>query len=168
MGADTSTGNEPVKAIVRCRRNSFYGGVSPCTDPSQPPVGPDNRFNVCDADADADGEVASAQPELTAVLHTEYTFPQLLGDSEGYVSALFNYKGEIEVPGDTTGRLDSDSYATVDLFTGLRSDKWSAQLFAKNVLDEDGVVSRLPIEFGYNEVLVIPPRTIGFTASYNF
>ena len=33
----------------------FTDGVVPCIDPSQPPVGPDNRFNVCDAD----GEVAS-------------------------------------------------------------------------------------------------------------
>jgi iron complex outermembrane receptor protein len=142
----------------------FTDGALPCTDPSQPPVGPDNRYNTCDAD----GEVASAQPEWTGVLQTEYTFPQFFANSEAYVSALLNYRGDIEVPGDVTGRLDSDDFTTLDLFTGLRADKWTLQLFAKNVTDEDGVLAKRPVTDNYNELTVTAPRTLGVTASYNF
>ncbi|MCZ6831829.1 MAG: TonB-dependent receptor, partial [Gammaproteobacteria bacterium] len=142
----------------------FTDGVLPCTDPSQPPVGPDNRFNTCDAD----GEVASPQPEWTAVAQTEYIFSNNLLGSEAYLSALWNYKGEVEVPGDTTGRLDSDDFMTLDLYTGLRNETWSLQLFAKNIADEDGVVSKRPLGEVYNELTMTPPRTIGVTASYNF
>ncbi len=142
----------------------FTDGEIPCTDPSQAPVGPDNRFNTCDAD----GEVASPQPQWTGVLQTEYTFPQFLGDSDAYVGALWAYRGDVEVPGDTVGRLESDAFSTLDLFTGLRSEVWTAQLFVKNVTDEDGVLSKRPIEDVYNELTVIPPRTVGITASYRF
>jgi iron complex outermembrane receptor protein len=143
----------------------FTDGEIPCTDPSQGAVGPDNRYNTCDAD----GLNASEQPDFTAVLQTEYTFPRLIGDSDAYVGALYAYRGEVEeVPGDTTGRLDVDSYGTLDLFTGLRAESWTLQLFAKNITDEDGVLSRRPVGAGYNELTMTPPRTVGVTASYNF
>ncbi len=142
----------------------FTDGELPCSDPTQAPVGPDNRFNICDAD----GEVASAQPQWTALIQTEYTFPQVFANSDAYIGALWAYRGDVEVPGDTTGRLDSDAFSTLDLFTGLRSESWTAQLFVKNALDEDGVLSRRPIENVYNELTVTPPRTVGFTASYHF
>jgi iron complex outermembrane receptor protein len=142
----------------------FTDGEIPCTDPSQPPVGPDNRFNTCDAD----GEVASAMPEWTGVLQTEYTWSQLVFDSDAYVNALWSYKGSTEGVGDTTGRLDGDSFAVLDLYAGLRNETWSAQIFAKNVLDDDGVLNRRPLDAAYNELTVTPPQAIGFTVSYNF
>ncbi|MDH4040171.1 MAG: TonB-dependent receptor [Gammaproteobacteria bacterium] len=142
----------------------FTDGALPCTDPGQPPVGPDNRYNTCDAD----GEKASAQPEWTGVLQSEYTWPGLVGSSDMYVNALWSYRGEVEVPGDTTNRLKSDSFSTLDLYTGLRNDAWSLQLFAKNVLDDDGVFSKRPVGQGYNELTVVSPQTFGVMASYNF
>lgn len=143
----------------------FTDGEIPCTDPSQPPVGPDNRFNTCDTD----GEVASAMPEWTAVLQSEYSWPDLIAGSEGYVSGLWSYKGETEGVADTTGRLDGDDFATLDIYAGLRNDTWSVQVFAKNILDDDGVLNRRPLNNpAYNEVTVTPPQAIGMTASYNF
>jgi iron complex outermembrane receptor protein len=142
----------------------FTDGTIPCTDPSQPPVGPDNRFNECDAD----GEAASPQPEWTGVLQSEYLWPMLVAGSDAYINALWNYKGEIEVPGDVAGRLDSDSFSTLDLYAGLRNETWTLQVFAKNVLDDDGVLSKRPIGAGYNELTVTAPQTFGVTAGYNF
>ena len=143
----------------------FTGGEIPCTDPSQPPVGPDNRYNTCDAD----GLNAAEQPDLTVTLHTEYTFPQLVFNSDAYIGALYAYRGEVEeVPGDATGRLDIDDFGTLDLFAGLRAETWSVQLFAKNITDEDGVQSRRPVGMEYNELTMVAPRTVGVTASYNF
>ncbi|MDX1735264.1 MAG: TonB-dependent receptor, partial [Halioglobus sp.] len=111
----------------------FTDGVVPCIDPSLPPVSPTNRFNTCDAD----GEVASAQPEWTATFQSEYHWPDAVLDSEAYVSGLVAYRGDGESPGDTTGRLETDSFATLDLFAGLRNEMWSAQLFVKNAFDDD-------------------------------
>jgi iron complex outermembrane recepter protein len=142
----------------------FTDGTLPCTDPSQPPVGPNNRYNTCDAD----GETASPQPEWTAVFQTEYQWPQAIANSDAYVSALVNYRGEVEVPGDVPGRLASDDFTTVDAFTGLRNENWTAQIFVKNVLDEAGIYSKRPVGGNYNELTVTAPRTIGVTASYNF
>lgn len=158
------TANWMVYAGATYTKVEFTDGEVPCTDPSQPPVSAENRFNTCDAD----GGTASAQPEWTGVLQTEYTFSQIFGNSDAYVGALYNYKGEIEVPADNVGRLTSDSYSTLDLFTGLRSEAWTAQLFVKNVTDEGGVVSARPVGNNYNEIGVIAPRTVGVTASYNF
>ena len=90
-------------------------------------------------------------------------------NSDVYVGALYAYRGEIEdIPGDTTGRLNADAYGTLDLFTGLRAESWTLQVFAKNITDEDGVYSRRPVGLEYNELTMTPPRTVGVTASYNF
>lgn len=142
----------------------FTDGVVPCTDPSQPPVSPSNRFNTCDAD----GEVASGMPEWTGVLQSEYTWSQLFLDSDAYINVLASYKGDTEAVGDTTGRLDGDDFVTVDLYTGLRNETWSAQLFVKNLFDDDGVLSKRPVGQAYNELTITPAQTIGVTATYNF
>ena len=142
----------------------FTDGAIPCTDPSQPPVGPDNRFNECDAD----GEKASPQPEWSGVLQSEYVWPMLVAGSDAYINVLWNYKGEIEVPGDVAGRLESNSFSTLDLYAGLRNETWTLQVFAKNVLDDDGVLSKRPIGVGYNELTVTAPQTFGVTAGYHF
>jgi hypothetical protein len=142
----------------------FTDGTVPCTDPGQAPVGPDNRYNSCDAD----GEVASAMPEWSGVLQSEYSWSDLIFNSEFYVMGLWSYKGDAESPGDVSGRLDTDSFSVLDLYAGLRSETWTAQVFVKNALDDDGVLSKRPADFGYNLVNVTPPQTVGFTASYNF
>lgn len=142
----------------------FTDGVIPCTDPTQAPVGPDNRFNTCDAD----GENASAQPELTANLRSEYTFPQVFSSTDVYVSGVIAYRGKTEVPGDTTGRFDSGAFTTLDLYTGLRGERWSTQIFLKNATDEAGVLARAPATDVYNRVTLTAPRTVGVTASYHF
>ena len=76
--------------------------------------------------------------------------------------------GEVEVPGDAAGRLDSNGFSNVDVFAGLRNDTWSLNLFLKNAFDEDGVMSRRPVGEAYNELTLIPERTFGVTASYRF
>ncbi|MDZ7781527.1 MAG: TonB-dependent receptor [Halioglobus sp.] len=135
----------------------FTDGSVPCTDPAQPPVGPGNRFNTCAAD----GETASAQPEWTGVLQSEYSWNDLVFGSDVYVSGLWSYKGDTEAPGDVEGRLDTESFSVLDLYAGLRNHRWSAQLFLKNAFDEDGVLSKRPLSGGYNEITVTPPQTVG-------
>ncbi len=141
----------------------FTDGEVPCTDPNGPPVTPENRFNTCDAS----GEQASEQPEFFGTLQSEYVFPQILFGADAYLSGLLVYRGKTEVPGDLEARFEADSFTTLDLYTGLRTDTWSLQVFGKNVTDEDGVLAKRAAD-AYNELTMTPPRTIGVTASYRF
>ena len=142
----------------------FTDGVIPCNDPSQPPLGPDNLFNVCDAE----GEVAGAQPDWSWVLQSEYWQPLDAIGGEWFINGLFNYRGESEIPGDSAGRLTSNDYYQLDLFAGLRSDTWTAKLYVKNVFDDDEITSQRAQGTDYNDLRLIPPRTTGVTVSYRF
>lgn len=142
----------------------FTDGELPCVDPNQPPVSPGNRFNTCDAD----GEIASGMPDWTGVLQSEYTWPSLVLGSDVYVNALWSYKGDAEQVGDTTGRLDSDSFSVIDLYAGIRNETWSAQVYVKNALDDDGVVNKRPLDDAYNELTLTPPQSVGVSLTYNY
>ena len=142
----------------------FTKGELPCNDPSQPPISPDNLFNVCNAS----GGVAGQQPDWSFVLQSEYWQPLDVIQGEWFINGLYNYRGEAEVPGDTGGRLTADSYSVLDLFAGIRNDTWSVKVYAKNVLDEDKVTSRRAAGDDYNDISLIQPQTFGITASYRF
>ncbi|MEH6583091.1 MAG: TonB-dependent receptor [Halioglobus sp.] len=142
----------------------FTKGEVPCTDSSQPPVSPENPINVCDAS----GGVAGEQPDWSFVLQSEYSQPLNAISSEWFVSGLFNYRGEAEVPGDSEGRLTADSYSVLDLFGGVRNDIWSAKVYVKNVFDEDAVIARRAAGENYNDISLIQPRTAGITLSYRY
>ncbi len=111
--------------------------------------------------------VEAEEEEWTGVFNTEYVLASNIVGSEAYVSGLRNNKGKVDVPGDTTGRLESDAFQTVDLYLGLRSESWSARLFAKNILDDDGVLSKRPLSASYNELTVSVLRTLGITLRYH-
>lgn len=172
-----ATENLELFGSVTWAKVELTDGEVPCTDPSQEPIGPENRFNTCDAD----GEVGTVQPEWYATFSANYTVPlDALGGVDYYLNGLVNYKGDIEVAGDTTGELESDGYTTLDVFTGLRGSSWELQLYLKNALDDDGVLARRAHTGGasfaeavggvaqYNELSVIAPRSVGVTASYFF
>ncbi|MFQ3324388.1 MAG: iron complex outermembrane receptor protein [Pseudomonadales bacterium] len=172
------TENLELFGSVTYAKIEFTDGEIPCTDPSQAAVDATNRFNTCNAD----GGVASAQPELFATFRASYTQPIEDIGMEFFVNGLLNYRDDVEVPGDTLGNFSSDSFTTVDIVTGLRSDNgWQAQVFVKNITDEAGVLARRPIgstgttaaAFNggtalYNEVSLTPARSVGVTASYSF
>lgn len=67
-------------------------------------------------------------------------------------------------------RFNSDvvkGYTTVGLAGGLTGDAWTAELFANNLLNDDGELSR---SYGTDRERATPvrPRTIGFRMGYNF
>ncbi|MCX2982251.1 TonB-dependent receptor [Halieaceae bacterium IMCC14734] len=158
------TDNWSLFASATYAKVEFTDGEVPCTDPNGPPVDAGNRFNTCDAS----GEQASEQPEFFGTLQSEYVFPQLLFGADAYLSGLVVYRGKTEVPGDIEARFEADSFTTLDLYTGLRSDTWSVQVFGKNMTDEDGVLAKRAASDAYNELTLTPPRTYGVTASYRF
>lgn len=58
-------------------------------------------------------------------------------------------------------------YTQVGLALGVSSDNWSGEIYANNLLDSQGELSRA---FGNDRQRVTPvrPRTIGARVAYNF
>lgn len=147
----------------------------PCTNGD--PVGiPIWSFNTCDLT----GEKASGLPEWSANISSEYWGAAQSISSEWYLRGLVNAETEYYSP---VFRDDLDSYATVDLYVGLRSVDavWDVNVWVKNIADESAKLKdrALPDIPDYqNAVMVpspyveirsqLPPRTIGVTFSYNF
>jgi iron complex outermembrane receptor protein len=133
-------------------------------------------YNSCDLT----GERAGNQPEWSGNLATEYHRPLGGGGSEWYLRGLLNAESEYY---SASERIDLDSYATLDLFLGLRAsvNSWDARVWVKNVFDESAELKtqRLPlipdfqnggqIESGLTWVKrQLNPRTAGVTVSYTF
>lgn len=148
----------------------YKNGVRlPCSDGNPIPDG--TVANTCDVG----GQALGAQPELSLNLSTDYTIP--FQTSDAYVRALLNYSGNREdVNAPTSEKLSA--YSVLDLYLGWRDQDltWDVSIFARNVFDEDEVVSFLPelrtrvgsLGSGYWQPNLVPPQTIGISATYNF
>ncbi|MDZ7782105.1 MAG: TonB-dependent receptor [Halioglobus sp.] len=150
-------------------------GNVPCTT-GEPLSDEPFDFNTCDLA----GERAGQLPEWSGNVNTEYSRELGALGGEWYVRGLFNAESEYY---SASERQDLDSYATVDLFLGLRavSGRWDASLWVKNAFDESAELKterRNPVPDFENggsadTGLVwirrqLNPQTFGFTASYHF
>lgn len=159
---------------------SFGGGFS-YTDsrfddgvkaPCNAPIPPGAQVATCLVE----GDRVSALPDFAVNLRTEYYVP--LGDTEWFIRGLYNFTSEQDnrlVKGEVV-----PSYATLNLYTGLRADdgSWSVEVWAENVTDreEKAFVSNpiffdaggTVLESNFRRNNLIQPRTIGITARYNF
>jgi outer membrane receptor protein involved in Fe transport len=95
---------------------------------------------------------------------------------DAFVGANWGYVGDRastfvnSAVADTVSRFDIPSYSVVDLRAGITFDtKWHLNLYARNILDEDGVVA-LDNRNGTNVTTVnyLQPRTIGMALSVDF
>lgn len=115
-------------------------------------------------------QVAERQASLSA------TYRRPIGDrlsgfgrvAIGYISdsltRLESIQGNQAVPARQSG------YTRVDLRAGLSGDKWSASIFANNLLDREIILSTLgvdPIEGALSYILGAP-RTVGVTVRLDF
>jgi iron complex outermembrane recepter protein len=88
----------------------------------------------------------------------------------GFAGASLSYVGDRQGEFATTAeptRLTFPAYASFDLRTGLHYDKWSLDLFCRNVADRRGIVGGLaPAAAGTGvNVIYIQPRTLGMSLS---
>ena len=67
--------------------------------------------------------------------HSEYRIP--VGSNEAYIRGLYSYTGE-QYTGDL-GYLDT--YDTFDAFVGIRGEAWDIELFARNLFDEEAIIT---------------------------
>lgn len=124
----------------------------------------------------ASGDRLPASAKFTSNLSAQYDFP-LAATIDAFVGANWSYIGERKSTfmnsaafAQGAQRFDWPSYSVVDLRTGLRIDEaWSVNLYARNVLDEDGVIVA-DNRGGTNVPLVtfLQPRTYGLSVSWDF
>ncbi len=121
-----------------------------------------------------DGDPLPYVPEFTLGFGSDYEW-SVFGDSTAYVGGQISYTGERTADfgnRDAGGNIrQADSYTTLDLRTGVLLDRWSIELYGKNVTDEEGINDIVPPGTFPNGALgigVIRPRTIGLSVGTRF
>lgn len=155
---------------------AFSYNESEYDDGAQSPCSAAGELLTCDIG----GDRIAGQPKLSFSLNSEYYIP--LDSVEWYVRGLYKYTGDIinssAISGLTNAREKFNSYDTINLFTGIRAEngQWDVSLWAKNLLDEEALLTEIPSDTydiaasggSYVSPTLIPERTIGLTARYNF
>ncbi len=123
-------------------------------------------------------------PEITANLSADYEW-SLADDVDAFVG------GNLRLTGDQTAAFDADyraafgsriridGYETVDLRAGVNFGRFTVQAYARNLLDDDGVVSAAGFPFAVPAALggtgaelinvsTIRPRTLGLIVGASF
>ena len=120
------------------------------------------------------GDRLPFSPRFSGNLAADYDFP-LTPSARGFLGASVSYVGlrfedfvppqDPNLPPDPNkARRTLPAYARTDLRAGVRFDPWSVTLFVNNVTDRRGELLNNNIPY----VNIIPPRTIGVTASRAF
>ena len=139
---------------------------------------PDGAGPTPDLVGGFDGDPLPFVPELTLGLSGDYEW-SVFGDSTAYVGAQVSYTGErtasfadrVDLTDPTSPLRELDSYTTIDLRGGLQRDKWSLELYVKNLGDEDGITafeSPGTLPNGAAGLAVIRPRTYGLALGLRF
>lgn len=113
-------------------------------------------------------------PEFTASGHIQYTTPVFDGN-DLYARADVQYVGGYpNKSGFQAGKpgvidpnaVDTESYENVNVSVGLTSQKWTAALYAENLLDNDNLMYIYPAVFLGSRYGTLRPRTVGLRLSY--
>jgi outer membrane receptor protein involved in Fe transport len=109
-------------------------------------------------------------PELTGSFLGEYRFPLGLANLGGVIGASVNYSSEKTLRSLTNNVItesESDSILQAVARLGVESDRWTAELYAENLFNEDGSVTAPDLGGAFNTVR-LRPRTIGIQATFKF
>jgi len=150
------------------------GTTLPCNeydDSGLPVFPPGQPVSLCDEGGNQLGRV----PEWTASINSEYRVD--FGVFQGYGRVLLAYTGDqtAEAATETADAIDLDAFSTLDAYLGVRTDRWHIEVFARNLFDEEAlltrtnstaVVRRQPT--GYANHWPIPSRRVGMSASYRW
>jgi iron complex outermembrane receptor protein len=143
------------------------GTTNPCNDfdSTGGAIIPTGQANAtCDVGGDPIGRAA----DWSASINSEYSIP--FDSFEGYGRILYAYTGEQFTP----DLGDLDTYSTVDAFIGIRAEQWDVELFARNLFDEEAIITGTANALavgqptGYAARFPIPARRVGIAASYRW
>ena len=118
------------------------------------------------------GDALPFVPEWSFGLSASYEWA-LSGDATAYVGGTAGYTGKRSIGFDQReadgSAREADSYTTLDLRAGVRYDRWSFELYGKNLSDEEGITSvgtaNTPAT-GLAELGLIRPRTYGLSVGF--
>jgi outer membrane receptor protein involved in Fe transport len=123
----------------------------------------------------SDGRIGD-EPNWSASVNSQYVIP--MGDLEGFVRGLYRFTGNrVDDNIKSTGADGTtSSYGVFNLYAGVRDNAgtWEASVWATNLFDKDAEITKTAEEVfegestGYRQADIIPERTIGITARYNF
>lgn len=125
-----------------------------------------------------DGDRLPYVPKWSLTLGGDYEWAAVSG-ATAYVGGTVAYTGDrladfgnrLDPLDPTSARREADSYTTLDLRTGLLWDKWSLELYGKNVTDEEGITNiNAPGIYpnGAAAIALVRPRTIGLALGVKF
>jgi hypothetical protein len=121
-----------------------------------------------------DGDPLTFVPEWALGFGGDYEWAAF-GDATAYVGGQVSYVGERPADfgnRDAAGNIrEADAYTTLDLRAGIIRERWSLELYGKNVTDEEGITDlEAPGNFpnGAVGISTIRPRTIGLALGARF
>ena len=128
----------------------------------------DYRRNPTSAEPDAAaGTELPRVPEFKANLATRYTFNDNWYLQGSYVYTGASYNTLFDGGTIATERRVQPSYQIVNAAVGLEGEKWSAELYVRNLFDERGTVWINAVTWD-QRVTINRPRTLGVSYNVNF
>lgn len=118
----------------------------------------------------SEGARLNSSPEYTASLGGSYNFPIGLAHVRGVAGTSMNYSSEKirrSLTGVILSQAESDAILQANARLGVEADRWTAELFAENLFNEDGRVTAPDLGVG-NQSVRLRPRTIGLQATFQF
>lgn len=115
----------------------------------------------------ASGTPLPRVPETKWNLSSRYTMNDGWYLQGSYVSTGSSYNNLFDGGAINTRRHLQPSYQILNVAAGLEQEKWTAEVYVKNLADERGEVFRNAVSYG-ERVTINRPRTIGLRASYRF
>ncbi len=171
----SSTGFEAeFTAQVSERLNVFVGG-----NYADAQLEEDLLFNQLTGEVLPSGTDLPNSPDYSVSAGAEYVAPAF-GNTSWYINGTWSYTGEYTASLSTDASTLGD-FSVLNAGLGLRGDTWSADLLVTNLADESQVVARndfndtlenqgiaLPPGVTFDEIFVLPPRTIRLAFRYTF
>lgn len=117
-----------------------------------------------------EGSRLNASPQYTASIGGNYHFPIGLVNVRGVAGTTMSYgsfKKTRALVGNILSEAKSDDIIRANARLGVEADRWSAELYAENLFNEDGAVTAPDINRA-NQSVRLRPRTIGVQATFNF
>ncbi len=121
------------------------------------------------------GDPLPYAPKLTYNLNGDYDFPLRAGWN-GYVGASYSFidtrTSDFTFDGSPSAKIPS--YHTLNLRAGLARDQWKLDFYVKNATNERGIILNGAAQLNpittqtEDNVVIIPPRTIGISVSRDF
>ena len=113
------------------------------------------------------GDRLAYVPDLSNTVNINYEW-RAFGDYRAYVGGGWTYTGSRV--NDIPERDRLPSYSTFLLRTGLKTGRYSAEIYAKNIGDARGITSYVPTGSysGGGSIAVIRPRTVGLRLAADF